>query len=265
MNEDLLKKNLEGKNEEDGTSTSQEEIELNNASVPTPEEQENAGINPDESVEHVEPTIEPLEQEPANTPEEEQEPVAEPEVQTDLGIADAGLSPEKMFTQSQVDEIAGRARKEGRDKALRDMFERYGVNTDQELDNLFGDAQRFTTAKDTYDAERNAWLEADKARNQELTEVKERVALLESGIDNTRFEDAKFILRGKGLEVTAENIANELATHPEWKKHEIQTQTFDLPVKKVSTKIDVLGNPSEHQDTPELSEHDKAMNLFFRK
>lgn len=264
MNKDLLNDEiLEGKKEEDVTSASQE-IELNNASVPTPQEEENAGISPEET-QSEEPTIENLDEEPAPAEEPiDDNPINEPSVEQDLGVAEAGLTPEKTFTQSQVDEIAGRARKEGRDKALRDMFERYGVNTDEELDNLFGDAQRYATVQDSYNDEKKAWLEADKARNQELLEVKEKIALLESGIDKSRFEDAKFILRGKGLEVTAENIANELSTHPEWKKDEALPQSKELPVRKVSTKIDVLGNPSQHLDEPELSEHDKAMNLFFR-
>ena len=108
--------------------------------------------------------------------------------------------------------------------------------------------------------------------------MKERVALLESGIDKDRFEDARLILRGKGLEVTAENIAAELATHPEWKKQEMSPMMdAGLPFKKnaapnpapqpdagPATKISIptLGNNSADNPQPELSERERALRMF---
>ena len=251
--------------------------ELNNATVPTPEEKENAGIEVSGPEQGAETEPEP---EAAPVAEQQAAPEAEAEeggqVDPNLGIAES--TTEKMFTQSQVDEIAGKARKEGREKALRDEFARYGVNSAEELDELFGDAQRLSTLQEMYDADKKAWAEKDTQTTSELATVKERIALLESGIDKNRYEDAKLILKGKGLEVTAENIAAELATHPEWKAEQEKT-VGQLPFKKsqeqaaeanpnpgqAPTQISVLGNNSADSGLEAETDYDKAMKMFFRK
>ena len=276
----ILKEHLEGNPAGTSTATeTEEEIGLNNTTEPTPEEMENAGIE-DEAA-----------QEPGSEPVPEQE--LEPEIESDnlnaqdetmlddeLNIAETSAT-EPMFTQSQVDEIAGKVRKETREKVTKDIFQRYGVNTSDELDDLFGDAQRFITAKEDFDTERKAWTEADSARENELRELRESVALLSSGIDRNRYEDAKFILRGKGLDVTVENIEAELATHPEWKAEanaptpviaeaegqqmpfrKAQPQEPSLPPKPATT-LNVLGNEAAPQaKAPELSDYEKAMKMF---
>ena len=275
------KKILEGLNA--GTSTAQpqteeaegqgQEIELNNSPVPTPKEEEDAGIV-NEVEKPVEPEIEP-EQEPEQleqgaTPGEpetpEAETLADPATDTETDLVPEAEAT-KSFTQSQVDEIAGKVRKETREKVLRDIFGRYGVNSAAELDELMGDAQRYGLARDEFAEKERAYQEAGMARDQELVSVKERVALLESGIDQNRFEDARLILKGKGLEVTAENIAAELATHPEWKAQPTAVEEAGIPFRKnpnptpapaqpgPATKIAIptLGNNSNDTPSPELS------------
>ena len=270
--------------EEEGT-----EVNLSNAAEPTLEEQENA-------------TVTNITQEPSDTPAPESEPDANPNpvdgtepgvnpnpdtpvesnvdndpnmVNPEEGIAEAQAT--KTFSQSQVDEIAGKVRKETREKVLKDTLSRYGVNTMEELDDLMADAQRFATSKDDFAEKEAAWKQADEARSQELLSVKERVALLESGIDRNRFEDARLILRGKGLEVTAENIAAELATHPEWKKQEpTPVEQAGLPFTKnpnpapasnpneapTTIAVPTLGNNSADNPQPELSERERALRMF---
>jgi len=274
-----------------GTSPAEdegEEIGLNNASVPTSEQEEDAGIvnETEEVLSDTEPMAEP-ESEQENIPDPEQVEAQDEHALTEtgdeeeLGIAETSAT-EPMFTQSQVDEIAGKVRKETREKVTKDIFLRYGVNSADELDNLFGDAQRFETIKGQYDEDKAAWTEQDKARSQELNELKESVALLSSGIDRNRYEDAKFILRGKGLDVTVENIEAELATHPEWKaeaneepplmaeaggqqmpfRKVPQPQETPLPPKPATT-LNVLGNEAAPQAKgPELSDYEKAMKMF---
>jgi len=276
---------LEGKKEELGGTSP-----LSNTTIPTEEEEENAGLiqNPevpvpdvDQDGEPVEPTeTDPMLDEVAgeqNTQETQniQSTLDEQDTSTvldpTLGIAET--STEKMFTQSQVNEIVGKARKEGRERALRETFSRYGVDSEEGLDDLFGDAQRYTTVQEMYDTDKKMWEEQGLARDTELAEVKQRVALLESGIDKERYDDAKFILTGKGLDVTTENILNELATHPEWKRQEQETNSFmsdELASKfkkkvEPATKIDVLGNESYQQEEPGMSDREKAMNMFFRR
>lgn len=290
--------NLEGN--EAGTSTAmdqEEEIGLNNAAQPTVEEQENANIQNEtsdlgpssiqdpENNTYPSPVQEPEQvdqiQNPETTDIESSIPQAQNEEELDenIGIAETSAT-EPMFTQSQVDEIAGKVRKETRDKVTKDFFQRYGVNSADELDNLFGDAQRFETIRGEFDEEKKAWSQADIERQNQINELKESVALLSSGIDKNRYEDAKFILRGKGLEVSAENIEAELATHPEWKSeanaeppHIAEANEQQMPFRKIAqpqeapqkpaTTLNVLGNEAAPEaKSPELSDYQKAMNLF---
>ena len=112
----------------------------------------------------------------------------------------------RMFTQQELNEIVGKTRQEAREKALRNFYERYGVNTDDELDDIFGRGQAYSVLSDNYTQQGNA-----------LAQLKAENALLKSGILEDRWNDVRFILGGKGLEINSENIASELATHPEWK------------------------------------------------
>ena len=300
----LDKKTLEGIINAD-TSTakenpeeSEQDLSLSNTTVPTQEEQENANIEPNSDVPEEEAgPVSNSDATPDSTPASDTEPGSEPgaepesidEQSSDLN-SDPNAAPEAnpdgvseaqataTFTQSQVDEIAGKVRKETREKVTRDLFSRYGVNTAEELDDLFGDAQRFATAREDFAEKEKAWNEQAAARDQELISVKERVALLESGIDSSRFEDARLILRGKGLDVTSENIAAELATHPEWKKQEpTPVEASGLPFVKnpapapqpapnpeqpTQIAIPTLGNNSADNPQPELSERERALKMF---
>ena len=265
----------------------EETVNLSNTTVPTPEEEENAGIAPG-----TEPEVDATQEaEPEINENEIVENIAEPETaleedaETEPGQIDPATgiaegSATKTFTQSQVDEIAGKIRKETREKVTKTFFERYGVNSEEELDDLFGDAQRYTTARDMFDEEKKMWSEADEARNAELASLKESVALLESGIDRNRYEDAKFILKGKGLEVTVENIEKELSTHPEWKAASMEATVEATPghpfrklpqavpgpetprTPEAPTQLNVLGNNGSDNPEPELSERERAMKLF---
>ena len=273
--------------DEDEIENEQEEVNLSNTTVPTPEEEENAGIE----TQVDEATQEPVQE--AEVDIEQTEISPEPGETFGDGATEPGTIDEatgiseglatKTFTQSQVDEIAGKIRKETREKVTKSFFDRYGVNSEEELDDLFGDAQRYTTVQDMYDAEKKTWAEADTARNAELASLKESVALLESGIDRNRYEDAKFILKGKGLEVTVENINKELSTHPEWKATNdispVSSPNPTHPFRKLPqpapgsvptsgagneapTQINVLGNNGSDNPEPELSDRERAMKLF---
>lgn len=123
----------------------------------------------------------------------EEEPMVEPEL-------------EKMLTQSQVNELVGRARVEGRESALKELYGRYGVNNDQEMNDIFGRGQGYELLNEDY-----------LGLTERYKDLAAENALLKSGIIPSRYDDVKAILGMKGMEVSAENIAVELATHPEWK------------------------------------------------
>lgn len=114
---------------------------------------------------------------------------------------------EKLLTQSQVNELVGKARREGRDSAMKDLLARYGVNNDEELNEVFGKGQAYVDLDYDYQSQAN-----------EYRNLKAENALLKSQIDETRYSDVKFILGGQGLEVNIENIEALLPTHPEWRK-----------------------------------------------
>lgn len=183
-------------------------------------------------------------------------------------------SAEKLFTQSQVNDLVGKTRMETREQTYRAIYGRYGVNDEIGMDELVGNAQMYETVRGEYDEAKKGWEETNASRDAELAKVKEHVALLESGIDKSRFDDAKAIIKAKGLEVTAENIQNELATHPEWKGSNNNTDNInpnfrpDPNLKPQTTTspestIKVLGNEG-NSDTGGMSEEEYAMKKLFK-
>ena len=113
---------------------------------------------------------------------------------------------EQTFTQSRVNELVGRARQEGRESALRELFNRYGVNSDEEMNEVFGRGQAYDGLNDEYSAVQSSY-----------NDLRTENALLRSEVAPERYEDVKLILGGKGMDVTVENIAMMLPSHPEWK------------------------------------------------
>lgn len=183
-------------------------------------------------------------------------------------------SAEKLFTQSQVNDLVGKTRMETREQTYRAIYGRYGVNDEIGMDELVGNAQMYETVRGEYDEAKKGWEETNASRDAELAKVKEHVALLESGIDKSRFDDAKAIIKAKGLEVTAENIQNELATHPEWNGSNINNDNINPnfrpnPNLKPQTTtspestIKVLGNEG-NSDTGGMSEEEYAMKKLFK-
>ena len=112
---------------------------------------------------------------------------------------------EKLLTQTQVNELVGKARREGRESAMKELLERYGVNSNEEFDNLLGKGQ-------IYDYFNQEYLDKEKSYG----DIRAENALLKTHIDPSRFEDVKLILSGKGLEVNEENIEKFKESHPEW-------------------------------------------------
>ena len=182
---------------------------------------------------------------------------------------------EKTFTQSQVNDLVGNTRKEARDRVLRELLERYGVNDDSELDGVFGKGQAYDLLNDDYNNQLN-----------ELTAARTENALLKSKITEDRWEDAKAILKSKGLEVTVDNILSEALTHPEWmgagqegkerkqigkdeldelskendnKKNEAEVSAM---LNNKPAKINKVGVSSDVQDDASSDEKRKAMSLF---
>lgn len=182
---------------------------------------------------------------------------------------------EKMVAQSKVNEIAARARQEGRESAMKELLAKYGVSTDTELDDLFGKGQSFVDLDNDYNLQGESYRAA-LAEN----------ALLKCRIDMDRWEDVKLILGGKGLDVTPENIESYVVSHPEWRKVEgemggvnqeigskpILTEEMAEQFKKGigSEKVNNGGNNpavlrklgNEASPEPVLSEEEMARKLY---
>lgn len=157
-------------------------------------------------------------------PESEPEPIAE-----EAPTEGEPVQPEKMLTQSQVNELVGRARQEGRESAMRELYGRYGVSSDEEMNDVFGRGQTYAALDDEYNKQKESMV-------QLMTEN----ALLKSNIDAARWDDVKYILKGKGYEVTPENIEAEIASHPEWRTASVAT---------ASTNVE--GGPNQPQPQPQ--------------
>lgn len=166
-----------------------------------------------EATDNTQPTMsEPAVSEDENGDESEPEPEAEqqPQAQQEQPQPQPQQQQqpmEKMLTQSQVNELVGRARQEGRESALKELYGRYGVSGDSELNDVFGRGQAYLTLDDDFKAEQSS----NKALLAEN-------ALLKTKVDESRWEDIKAILGSKNMDITPENIEAEIPTHPEWRQ-----------------------------------------------
>lgn len=168
---------------------------------------------------------------------EEVEPESDPEpIADEVPTEGEPVQPEKMLTQSQVNELVGRARQEGRESAMRELYGRYGVSSDEEMNDVFGRGQTYAALDDEYNKQKESMV-------QLMTEN----ALLKSNIDAARWDDVKYILKGKGYEVTPENIEAEIASHPEWRTASVAT---------ASTNVE--GGPNQPQPQPQPQQQQQA-------
>lgn len=211
---------------------------------------------------NTQPTMsEPAVSEDENGDESEPEPEAEAEPQQEPQPQQPQQQPmEKMLTQSQVNELVGRARQEGRESALKELYGRYGVSGDSELNDVFGRGQAYLTLDDDFKAEQSS----NKALLAEN-------ALLKTKVDESRWEDIKAILGSKNMDITPENIEAEIPTHPEWRQTVVaaaqaqaQPQQDSLqPQPQQQAVLRKLGSESTAKDgDDEESEQERAMKLF---
>ena len=232
------------------------------------EEEQGDTLTPTEEVE--ENQDQPIQEEQTEVMEETTE--TEPDLNLDgnnENLVEAEPEPEapKMFDQNYVNELVGRTRVEARDKAMRALYDRYGVDTEDELNEIFGRGQSYNILNNDYND-----------LNTRYGDVMAENALLKSKTDESRWDDIRLILRGKGLDITPENIAMELTTHPEWMSNSLPNngeqsnvltpegmeQVVNNPVveNKPAAKIKRLG--SDVPPTEETNEEEEFMNKYFR-
>ena len=190
------------------------------------------------------------------TEDETVEPVESPEGSEVAEDAEEKTIEEKMLSQSQVNELVGRARQEGRESALKELLTRYGVSVESEMDDVFGKGQAYDSLNDEY-----------TGVNASYKEVMAENALLKSNIDESRWNDVKLILGGNGLEVNQENIEKMLPSHPEWRATGVQTTLGEgtepntAPEEVKKSVIRKLGSEMSTQEET-ISEEEKVKKLF---
>lgn len=164
---------------------------------------------------------------------------------------------EQTFTQSRVNELVGRARQEGRESAMKELYNRYGVNTDDELNEVFGRGQAYDGLNDEYSAVQSSY-----------NDLRTENALLKSEVAPERYEDVKLILGGKGMDVTVENIAMMIPSHPEWKGGVVNTAPIPALSPNGNNATAPVSQPQIRQLSPDASpepvesDEDKAMKLY---
>lgn len=220
-------------------SEKEKEKEREEEVIPAQEEDattETATTPPVETEDESE-TVPPVEnEEPETVPEEE--PV------------------EKMLTQSQVNELVGRARQEGRESALREIYGRYGVSGEDEFGEVFGRGQAYYDLEDEFESQ-----------SGNIRELQAENALLKTRVSPERWEDIKYILGGKGMDVTEENIMAEIPSHPEWRGQEQQQLVQQTPQQQqlVQPRLKKLGGDANESVDESESEEDEMMRLFGLK
>lgn len=250
-------------NEEEKKRLSESEVDDANGAETSsevanePEPQAEAADNTQPTM--SEPAVSEDENGDENVPEpeaEQQQPQQEPQPQQQQPM-------EKMLTQSQVNELVGRARQEGRESALKELYGRYGVSGDSELNDVFGRGQAYLTLDDDFKAEQSS----NKALLAEN-------ALLKTKVDESRWEDIKAILGSKNMDITPENIEAEIPTHPEWRQTvsvqqqqpQAQQPQQDSLQPQQQAVLRKLGSESTAKGggngDDEESEQERAMKLF---
>lgn len=186
-------------------------------------------------------------------------------VEEQLDSEQPEIEPERTFTQSQVNQMVGKARKEGRESAMKELLSRYGVDSEDEMNDVFGRGQAYDYLNDEYETQSTS-----------MKDVNAENALLKSRISEDRWDDVKLILNGKGLDVNVENIEMFLPSHPEWRDASTSEVASELPISEpTSVKQGVekmvepkqpavlrkLGHESKTEPDTE-SEDEKVKKLF---
>lgn len=168
------------------------------------------------------------------------------------GVAPAEEN-EKMIPQSEVNNIVGRTRMETREKAraeyLAELLERYGIKDEAEMDGIFGKGQQYDVLNEDFTNQSN-----------EFTAMREENVLLKSEVVPEKWEDAKLIIKGKGLQLTPETIASELATHPEWLGQQPAGNGAEGN-GQVKPALEVLGDETEEK--PKDPTDDEIISKYF--
>ncbi len=123
------------------------------------------------------------------------------------GGADANNDDVITLKKSELDQRYTNKFAEGAKKAEKTLLEELGLKSKDELKELLSKTKEEPKAEET--------VQQLKA---ELTEIKALNIIKDEDIKKEYQGDVIALLKGKGLDLTEENIKKEIEKHPEWKK-----------------------------------------------
>lgn len=162
------------------------------------------------------------------------EPQGETENQEQEQVNTSTENQETTFTQEQVNDIV----RERLERNRNSIYSRYGVNGKDELDALVGKAQSYDVMNEQYNS-----------MTEELNAIKQENAFLKNDVNLEKKDDILAYFKGKGIELNADTLKQELETHKEWEN-----------VNKNTTTIEALSSEESHNT--ELSDKEKVLRMF---
>jgi hypothetical protein len=144
----------------------------------------------------------------------------------------AGSNDKKPLTQEEFDKALKERLAQKEKSDLEKVYARLGIKDDKELDELVKKAQAYDGAKKA--------LDETSGKSQKDSE---ELAFVKNGIDESRYDDVRLILKGKGKEINSDNIKAELATHKEWLKV--------APNDGKPNNVQILGSAKQPEKTPD--------------
>ena len=117
----------------------------------------------------------------------------------------------KTFTQDEVNQIV----KDRLDRQTERFLKRLSLESMDGIDQLLEHANGYAEAQEL--------MTRYQLENEDL---RQQIAFRDNGVDPNRYDDVKAYFKGKGLDLTADELKAQLETHPEWALKKPQTTTI---------------------------------------
>ena len=147
----------------------------------------------------------------------------EPAEETETTSEQADLP--RTFTQEELNAIV----KERLDRQTAKFLERLGIEDMNGIDQLLEHANGYSEAQEL--------MTRYQLENEGL---RQEIAFRDNDVNKDKVDDIKAYFKGKGLELTDENLREQLATHPEWVNQRPRATTIRqlTPEKNAPKSVD---------------------------
>jgi len=161
---------------------------------------------------------------------------ATPQVRPATPVKPSAVDPKTALRRQILNNIVQRRIGETKQS----IFKQLGIQNAEQLQELLGKVKSYEDLNSKF-----------YNINTELTTLKAEKVATSSGVKPEKVDDLLTYLKGKGLEYTAENIQQAVATHPEWIVNQQQAQVRPATIGKVG-----------QQTQPVVSDIQQTRNLF---